>query len=945
MTTVQRQGRPTVGGDVLLERDHELESLDRVVQAARAGDAVMALIEGPAGIGKSKLLAQAREMASAAGFDVLRARGSDLERELPYGIVRQLFEPLLLDPDGRERLLSGSAQAAARVFEPSDAEDVVSDGGFGVLHGLFWLTANLAAERPLCLLIDDLHWSDRSSLRFLAYLERRLEGLGVLITTAARMEERAAESRLIWEIAQDPAAVSIRLAALSEDACGELVRDRLGPAAESAFCAACHHATGGNPLLLGELLKTMRAEAITPDAAHADAIREIGPRAVARTVLLRLGRLPPDAVAVARAIAVLGDGASLPAIASLANLDERSVADATRALIAAEILRPDLPLGFVHALVRDAVYHELSPSERELEHERAAKALADLGAAPEIVAGHLLAVPPRGEPWVADVLLQAGGLATHRGDPASAVAYLRRALDERAPGQDRPRLLLELGSVESAVSVPSASEHLREAHDLLEDPLQRALAAQVLAQALILSGAADDAVEVAQTAVAELGDRYADQGRALESMELYGVAFGAHVPDAAARLESVRAAGVPARLGAKLLAAVAAWDWALGGGSARECSTFARGIVADGSLIAHYPGFGAGIAGAVLVLADDDSAPAVWDAAMSAARRRGSLYSICAVNIWRGWTWLQRGELAEAEASLREAHEQLHDLFEPDSHSVAYGAAHLARVLTERGDLAGARAAVATGGSPNSASDADALVRRAEIELLLAEHSWQEALAAADEYHARLRGIDNPAWGPWRSLKALALDGLARRDEACTLIDEELEAARRWGAPGAVARALRLLGTLRGEDGHDLLREAVRTAEASPARLEHAKALVALGSALRRAGQRSQSREPLRRGFELATRCGASALADWARTELYSAGSRPRREALSGPESLTPSERRIAELAAAGHSNRDIAQTLYVTPKTVEVHLTSIYRKLGISTRTALSESLAPETE
>ena len=266
-------------------------------------------------------------------------------------------------------------------------------------------------------------------------------------------------------------------------------------------------------------------------------------------------------------------------------------------------------------------------------------------------------------------------------------------------------------------------------------------------------------------------------------------------------------------------------------------------------------------------------------------------------------------------------------------------------MLIERGDLAGARVALAARGNPNPASDADALVRRAEIELLLAEHSWDEALAAADEYHARLRGIDNPAWGPWRSLKALALDGLGRRDEARNLIDEELEAARRWGAPGAVARALRLLGTLRGEDGHDLLREAVRTAEASPARLEHAKALVALGSALRRAGQRSQSREPLRRGFELATRCGAASLADWARTELYSAGSRPRREALSGPESLTPSERRIAELAAAGHSNRDIAQTLYVTPKTVEVHLTSVYRKLGISTRTALSDSLAHESD
>jgi DNA-binding NarL/FixJ family response regulator len=945
MTTVQGLGPATAGGGVLLERERELDSLGRVVQAARAGEAVMALIEGAAGIGKSRLLAQVREMTNGAGFRVLSARGSDLERELPYGIVRQLFEPLLLEPDGRERMRTGSAQGAARVFEPPDADDAVSDGGFGALHGLFWLTANLAAERPLCLSIDDLHWSDRASLRFLAYLERRLEGLDVLVISAARMEEADAESRLIWELAQAPAAVAIRLSALSEDAVGEMVRERLGRGAESAFCAACHHATGGNPLLLGELLKTMRADGIAPDAAHAHAIREIGPRAVSRTVLLRLGRLPSEAVAVARAIAVLGDGASLPATASLANLDERRVADATRALVAAEILRPEPPLGFVHALVRDAVYHELAASERELEHERAAKTLSALGAAPEIVAGHLLAVPPRGERWVADVLLQAAGLATRRGDSESAVSYLRRALDERAPDQDRPRLLFELGFVESHVSVPSASEHLREARDLLEDPLQRARAAEVLTRTLLLSGAADHAVQVAQSAIAELGNQHADQRQSLESMELYAVAFGADVSDAPARLASVRAAGSPTGLSAKLLGAVAAWDWALSGGSARECSQFTRAILADGSLIARYPGFGAGIAGGVLVLADDDAALPVWDAAMTAARQHGSLYSICAVNIWRGWNWMQRGELVEAETSLREAQQQLTDLFEPDSHSVAYGAAYLARVLTERGDLAGARAALATGGKPNPGSDADALLRRAEIELLLAERSWEEALAAADVYQARLRGIDNPAWGPWRSLTALALDGLARRDEARTLIEEELAAARRWGAPGALVRALRLLGILRGEDGHDLLREAVRTAEASPARLEHAQALLALGSALRRAGQRSQSREPLRRGFELATRCGAASLADWARTELYSAGSRPRREALSGPESLTPSERRIAELAAAGHSNRDIAQTLYVTPKTVEVHLTSVYRKLGISTRTALSDSLAHESD
>jgi predicted ATPase len=154
----------------------------------------------------------------------------------------------------------------------------------------------------LCLSIDDLQWCDPASLRFIAYLERRLEGLSVLVATAARVEDVSPESGLVLDIANDPAAVPIRLSALSEDGAVELVRDRLAEDAERAFCAACHRATGGNPLLLQELLKTMRAENIRPDAAHADAIREVGPLAVSRTVLLRLSRLPTDAVAVARAV-------------------------------------------------------------------------------------------------------------------------------------------------------------------------------------------------------------------------------------------------------------------------------------------------------------------------------------------------------------------------------------------------------------------------------------------------------------------------------------------------------------------------------------------------------------------------------------------------------------------------------------------------------------------
>jgi DNA-binding CsgD family transcriptional regulator len=225
------------------------------------------------------------------------------------------------------------------------------------------------------------------------------------------------------------------------------------------------------------------------------------------------------------------------------------------------------------------------------------------------------------------------------------------------------------------------------------------------------------------------------------------------------------------------------------------------------------------------------------------------------------------------------------------------------------------------------------VTRGTRVELLLAEGDWRRALAEAELHRERLAGVDNVAWAPWRSLTARALDGIGRRDAARALLEDELVMARRWGAPGSLARTLRLLGTLRLQDGLDLLHEAVETAAGSPARLEHAKALTALGSALRRGRKPSDARAPLRDAFELAGQCGAQPLAEHARNELYAAGGRPRRQALSGPESLTPSERRVAELAAAGQGNRDIARALFVTPNTVEVHLTSVYRKLGIRSR------------
>ena len=199
----------------------------------------------------------------------------------------------------------------------------------------------------------------------------------------------------------------------------------------------------------------------------------------------------------------------------------------------------------------------------------------------------------------------------------------------------------------------------------------------------------------------------------------------------------------------------------------------------------------------------------------------------------------------------------------------------------------------------------------------------------------------DPANFPYRSTLAVALAGGAERAEARALAVEELELARVWGSPRPIGVALRALALVEGgAHGIELLREAVSILEGSEARLEHARALVDLGAALRRSGSKGDARGPLAEGMALAHACGATALVERAHEELLSAGARPRRIGVTGAASLTPSERRVARLAADGRSNKEIAQALFVTLRTVEMHLSNAYRKLNIRSRHDLPRAL-----
>ena len=924
--------KPRPASSSLVERDREVALLDSLLAEASLGEGRAVLIEGPPGIGKSRLLTEFRRHANTGGAMVLNARAGELEREFPFGVVRQLFEAIVADPNA----LAGAAATARVVFASPEEGAPTGDASFAALHGLYWLALNLAAERPLLLEVDDLQWCDRPSLRFLAYLVRRLEGQPVLVTASVRTGDPPTDAALLAEIANDPATAHVRPGPLSEDAVGQLVARRLGAEPDRLFREACHRTTGGNPLLVRQLLNALETESVKPDAAHSDVVRAIGSRAVSSSVLLRLAKLPGEAASVARAVAVLGEGADLAPVAGVSGLDESQVAGAMAALARAEILRPEPPPGFVHPLVRDAVYHGLPLGERELLHARAARVLRDTGASLDQIAGQLLHTPRRGDADAARLLHEAGLAAVARGAVDNSVGYLRRALEEPPPADIRPSLLLDLGQVEALTRGPDGARHLREAYAGLTDVNLRVRAANVLGRMLLFTSSPAEGAAVARQAARELPPGLEDEALGLEAFALMGVPFGALDPAEMRRADSYRTKPL-VTAGEKMMGAAAALEWTQGGGHVDDVVALSMRALEGGLLQERDPNLLTLAALLPMIVGDRDEALQIFDFAMADAHRRGSLFAITGMYLWRGFTLFWRGDLVDAEEQLTVAFDQAETWgYGPDT--LQWNAAHLAWCLVERGDLAGARRALARGPEMGGHSDGARYWANARLELLVAEGRWEDAIEAADEYAERFSRYHNPAAARFSSLKAIALDALGLKKKALELAAEELDRARDWGAPGTVARSLRVLGTLEGAEGIERIERAVEVVGRAPARLELAKSLAALGVARRRAGRPDYAREPLMRAHELAEVCGADRLLESIRTEMLGVGANP--VAPRGVGALTATEKRVAALAAAGRAEREIAQELFVTPRMIEVKLGNALRKLGASSQGDLAVAL-----
>ncbi len=941
----------------LLEREHELEQVRVALRSVGRQAGRVVVIEAPAGLGKSRLLARARASAAELGLSVLSARATELEQGFPFGVARQLFERTLVeaDADQRDRWLSGAAALAGEVVtaeaavpgSPQATGPSAGDPGYAWQHGLYWLASNLAADSPLLLVVDDAQWCDPPSARALAFIARRLEGqpLGLILATRPLEPSLAPETAALLA---DPMVELLRPAPLTTEAVRSLVIARLGEEPHERFIAVCANVTGGNPFLLGELLDEAASRHLAPTAAAAGEIGDIVPRGVANAVLLRLTRVPAAAATLARVLSVLGDGAQIGDATRLAGVTGAELEAAIAALIAAGVMESGSTVRFTHPILRTAIYGDLTPAERERLHRGAAQTLRERGAPTVQVAAHLMHTEPGGEPEVAvEVLRDAARYALAMGDASRAAAILSRALEEPIAEDERAAIVLELGLAHARAGAPEAIGPLTEIVERGEGAAAIAAAALELSGMLFFGGRSAEGAAVLRRAEQRLPT--AEPAREQLHVALLGLSSTSASArrEAQAAIAALRDPGGPARnvLEATTLATLAMNEVLFVGSAAAAIDLATRATAVGLPVEPHRGENWVNLVLATLGVADEvDAALRGADEILTQARTRGAALTVVTLSALRALIALRRGDLAVAQADAQTAIDLAPELLGARFLIFAVSAAILAGL--ERGETpASLRRLIARTGVRYDAEFTSSSQLRYASGVL---H------AAAGEHEAALEelsrcGLDDPAFGgenpamlPWRSAAALSLAELGRHEEAMRLADDELRRAEAFGARRAIGIALRA-HALVGPRSEQLtgLERALAILEPSVARLEHARVLLDLGATLRAAGQRTAAREPLLQARALATRCGARALEERAQTELAAVGIRRGTTEHAGAESLTPSEQRVVELAATGATNREIAQALFVTEKTVETHLGRAFRKLDVASRRQLPDALA----
>ncbi|HEX8347174.1 MAG TPA: LuxR C-terminal-related transcriptional regulator [Actinoplanes sp.] len=912
----------------------------------------LVIIEGPAGIGKTHLLRIWMQLRRQHGATVLHVRCSARESGYPWGVARRLLGPAVLarpglldDPDLAVR------RAARFIGLPLDAgtgPDLLDE----CVDDLHQLTVRLAEQDGITLVIDDAHACDVASLRWLNHLLVRLEQLRTTIVLAMRRSQEPTDADLIDAIRDAGEGHVIRLWPLSASETAEEVRSALGTETEAEVVTGYHYACGGNPLLLDRLLNSVTSDGSSTDPDLSGTVVKIGALAQHDMVLHRMAVSSDESRALVDAVAILDQDATLMLCASMADLSIRTAAtlaarlrDEGLLVCDTEPLTARTRLSFTHPMIRQAMVGAAGTSAG---HSRAAQILLGAGAGAERVAAHLVNVKPIDDPEFIAVLRDGARQATARGAAAVAVSYLRRAIAEPLPDDVRTTILIELSRAELLVAPAAAARHLEQA-TAREGEAIRGLATPDQASALWLANRSAEAVRMLQETLDELlsrerrGPGYDADDRIMLQSRLIQVAYE-HSPTvrlAAAHASDVaEAAGQDNPAGWAAAAAMAVHGMA-GNLDARQTLEYAdRAMLALDQRMSHL----ALRACLAYVMADEiDASACVSGQIIQQGQVQGSTFLWAIGQVMRAGEHLFAGAAADSVTATRYAL----NVVEEEHRPLALNARSLQTMaLIMQGRIVEAEAGLIAQDPPlTDAAWEWPLHLFARAQLLTARGDPHGALAAlrACGRHLQRTGITNPALTSWRSEAAFVLAGLGELGEARALAEEELAAARFWGTPRTVGNALCALGmTIGGPEGEDVLREAVDLLDYSSSPPLLIRAWIVLATTAHRNGRTAIAREAVQKAGACLNRCQAPALATQVDAVRQLVGL-PRLETAADRLTLTANEQKVARLAAAGASNREIAESLFVTLRTVEFHLSNVYRKLGISGRSALRTALTPD--
>ncbi|MFE1269831.1 ATP-binding protein [Streptomyces sp. NPDC058758] len=904
----------------LVEREAPLALLTALAAKARGGHGRAVLVSGPVAAGKSVLVHNVADRAPGLGMFALTALGSEDERHLPLGVVRQLVDDAPLDPADRARAVALIEEGGRAARHPDTGTPVDA----GIVQGLCAVLLDLAERRPLYLAVDDVEQADPASLTCLAYLARRLNSARVLAVFTHSGHGCDTDFRFGADLLRQPHCHRVEVTPLSLAGVRRLIAQHLGETVADARAADWHAASGGNPLLV---------EALVRDHLGGD---EAGPR-FREAVLSCLRRGCPDMTRALNGCAVLGAPADPEGLDALIGLGPSRTTEAVHALVAGGLLTAD---GFRHEAAREAVTGAIEAAELARLHARAAVLAHERGAGTDTIADHLLraGAPAAGgapaEPWALPALEDAAGHALREGAADRAVDCLRLARRICADPHRRPRLTAALVRAEWSINPGVSAARLGELAEALREGRLRSVDALTLVRALLWHGRFDQAREV-------LG-RLAASGRATDAetateLQITRRRLRHAYPSFLAALGPRPAAGRPPTHSVsadRRLQAVSALAAVLAEGPHPEPVGVAQRVLhgtRPDELSTET------VESALLTLAYSGRAEraAHWcDVILDRSQERRLPARRARIGAVRAEAALRRGDLVDARRYASEALATLPAI----SWGVTVGAPLSTLVL----------AATAMGRYDEAQTHLDHRVPEAMADTRYGMHylhararfglatgHLEMALEDLRRCGATLRrwGMDTPGLIPWRTDVAEVYLGLGRPDDALRVLEEQaaLFPVMPNRVRGAATRVL--AGT--GAPAHRpaLLRRAAELLQSDDGdRYELALAFADLARAYRTLGEFRRAAAAERRAVIVAADCHAEALVRGLALESPTAApARP-----DGGDGLTEAERRVAAMAAVGCSNREIAEGLHVTVSTVEQHLTRTYRKLRISRRADL---------